>query len=88
MIDSVTTCLLGLNKLRDEQKTLIEKVKFQQENTQDENTQLMNISLLSDKIKEVEDKKQPLEVQAEEVFNTLFEKQENSKIFVKEYKKD
>lgn len=70
---------LGLNKLQDEQKTLIEKVKFQQENTKDENTQMANIQILSDKIKEIEDKKQPLEVQAEEVFSILFDKQEASK---------
>lgn len=70
---------LGLNKLQDEQKTLIEKVKFQQENTKDENTQMANIQILSNKIKEIEDKKQPLEVQAEELFSTLFDKQEASK---------
>lgn len=70
---------IGLDKLQDEQATLIEKVKFQQENTKDANTQMMNIELLSNKIKEIEDKKQPLQVKAEEAFSKLFEKQEASK---------
>lgn len=70
---------IGLSKLLDEQKELIEKVKYQQENTEDENTQMANIELLSKKIKEVEDKKIPLESKASEVFIELFEKQEDSK---------
>ena len=70
---------IGLDKLQNEQATLIEKVKFQQENTKDANTQMMNIELLSNKVKEIEDKKQPLQVKAEEAFSKLFEKQEVSK---------
>lgn len=70
---------LGLEKLQEEQKELIEKVKYQQENTKDANTQMANIELLSKKIQEVEEKKEPLLVQAQEVFGKLFEKQENSK---------
>ena len=70
---------IGLDKLQNEQATLIEKVKFQQENTKDANTQMMNIELLSNKVKEIEDKKQPLQVKAEEAFSKLFEKQEASK---------
>lgn len=70
---------IGLNTLNLEQEKLIEKLEYQEKNVKDENTLSANIEVLSGKIKNVEDKKRPLIVQSEEVFNYLFEKQEASK---------
>lgn len=70
---------LGLNKVVEEQEKLIARIDYQQKNIKDENTLSANLEVLSGKLKDLEDKKRPLEEQSTEVFNKLFEAQEAKK---------
>ncbi len=70
---------IGLADLIEEQEGFIKELKKQQENTKDEKALGLNTQYLSEKLKEVEDKKKPLEEERKPVFNLLFGKQEDSK---------
>lgn len=70
---------LGLEDVNKEQEKLIEKIDYQQKNVKDENTLSANIEVLSSKLKDLEDKKKPLEAESAKVFEELFQKQEESK---------
>ena len=69
---------LGLDKLNKEQEQIFKKLK-KQEDTKDQSTKNLNNELLSSKIKEIEDKKAPLEKLRSEFTDMIFEQQEKSK---------
>jgi len=69
---------IGLKKLNEEQEQLFRKLKAQ-EDTEDETTLKLNSLFLGEKIKEIEDKKLPLESQRKDFFDIVYDKQETHK---------
>ena len=69
---------IGLKKLNEEQEQLFRKLKAQ-EDTEDETTLKLNSLFLGEKIKEIEDKKLPLETQRKDFFDIVYDKQETHK---------
>jgi hypothetical protein len=69
---------IGLKKLNEEQEQLFRKLKAQ-EDTEDEATLKLNSLFLGEKIKEIEDKKLPLESQRKDFFDIVYDKQETHK---------
>src|SRR5690606_9881450 len=70
---------IGLSKLIDEQEKVIDKLAKQQRETKDAETLALNTEILSAKINDLENKKNPLEDEVRKVFDYLFQKQEQSK---------
>lgn len=68
----------GLKKVVDEQEEAIRKLE-KQKDVKDEETQGLNTQHLSNKINELEQSKEPLEQEKQEVFEVLFQAQEKSK---------
>lgn len=69
---------IGLTKLNNEQEDLFKKLD-KQKKVDDKTTQSLNAELLSSRIKEIEDKKKPLENLRREFSEYIFEKQEQNK---------
>lgn len=70
---------IGLEEVIEEQEKLVKKIDYQQKNVKDENTLSANIEVLSGKMKDLEDKKTPLQDKSIEVFAKMFEAQETKK---------
>ena len=73
----------GLNKINDEQETIIKDLEKQTkkliENPNSEKTISLNINLLQKRIKELDDKKAPLEEERKSIFDVVFNAQESTK---------
>ena len=70
---------IGLNKVVKEQSDYFAELKKQESNKLDESTKLINNEFLSGKINELEAKKNSLNGKMIDIFNTVFEKQEEKK---------
>ena len=71
---------MGLNKLVDEEEKLIEKLEKEQEKN-DSQTKSLNIEHLTNKINEINKKKEPIEEARKSLFDSLFNLQESEKDF-------
>lgn len=70
---------IGLKKLNDEQEEIFRTLEKTLDKTKDPKTLKLNKAFISEKIQEIENKKEPLEKQRSQFFDTLFELQEKSK---------
>lgn len=69
----------GLHKIVTEQEDVIKRMDKQQKNTKDEDSLGLNMQYLSGKMKELEDKKKPLESARKVLFDAVYKEQEKSK---------
>lgn len=69
----------GLKKIVDEQEEIIAEIDKQQKQTKDKESLGLNMQFLSGKLKELEDKKKPLEEARKILFEEVYEAQEKSK---------
>ena len=67
-----------LNKLVDREAELLEKID-EQKYVKDATTRDLNNRVLAEKMEELKEEKAPLEIQREQMFDELFQMQENSK---------
>ena len=67
-----------LNKLVDREAELLEKID-EQRDVKDATTRDLNNKVLAEKMEELKEEKAPLEIQREQMFDELFQMQENSK---------
>lgn len=70
---------IGLKKLNDEQEDVFKSLEKTLDKTKDQKTLRLNKAFISEKIQEIGNKKEPLEKQRAQFFDTLFELQEKSK---------
>lgn len=69
----------GLKKIVEEQEDLVKQIDKQQKNTEDEESFGLNMQFLSGKMKDLEDKKKPLEEARKILFDEVYKAQEQSK---------